>query len=69
MNPRDIFGIVVRTIGIWLIAQSVLHLATIFANALILVAVILEAGVGCALLLAADNIVWIAYDRVPVEPE
>ncbi len=65
MNPHEIFGIVVRTIGIGLLVQSTISLAAVFGAPIILIAVFFEAAIGCLLFFAADLIVRAAYERRP----
>ena len=63
MNPRDIFGVLVRAAGLWLIVQSAMLIVAIFTAPILIVALIIECGVGCVLLLGADHIVRAAYER------
>jgi hypothetical protein len=63
MNPRDIFGVLVRAAGLWLVVQSAMLIVAIFTAPILIVAMIIECGVGCVLLLGADHIVRVAYER------
>ena len=63
MNPRDIFGVLVRAAGLWLIVQSAMLIVAVFSAPVLIVALIVECGVGCVLLLGADHIVRAAYER------
>ena len=63
MNAQDVFGVVVRVIGLWMMAQAVMLISGIFAAPIVLLAIIVESGVGCFLFFGADQIVAAAYDR------
>jgi hypothetical protein len=63
MNPRDIFGVLVRAAGLWLIVQSAMLIVAVFTAPILILALIIECGVGCMLLLGADHIVRAAYEQ------
>jgi hypothetical protein len=65
MNPRDIFGVLVRAGGLWLIVQSAMMTYAAFSAPIFIVAMAIESGIGCVLLFGADYIVRAAYDRSP----
>jgi hypothetical protein len=67
MKPHDIFGIIVRALGLWLVSQSVITLAAIFTAPILILTVIVEAVVGAVFLLGADNLVRAAYHGGPLD--
>jgi hypothetical protein len=61
MKAEEIFGIIVRAIGIWELATSVAGVALIFSGVGGFVTVLAQGAVGGMLLLNADPIVQAAY--------
>lgn len=78
MSPREMFGVAVRAIGVWYIAQGVAYLPMVWTAFdryrneqeffyQLLSAVVSQSGmglvVGCILFFAADGIVSLGYRR------
>jgi hypothetical protein len=61
MKAIDVFGIIVRTIGLLLIAHSVTIIPGIFAVPIVILTVMLEGGAGACLFFCADLVVDAAY--------
>ena len=68
MHPRDLFGVVVRAIGFWLLVVAVTSLASAIVAPGILISVVLNSAVGVLLIAKADAIVGGVYGR-PKAPE
>jgi hypothetical protein len=65
MKASEVFGIIVRTLGLWIVVQVVLHLAGAFTSPTAVVGIVMEAMLGFYLFFRADFIVNIAYRRLP----
>ena len=72
MNPRDAFGVVVRSLGLIVIVYSIWSGVTVlipvegFSSENYLVAVVAGVVIGIVLILAADRIVNAAYGSLPL---
>jgi len=64
MKAEEIFGIIVRAIGIWEIAAGLEDIAAISAGLGVILAIAVKGAVGGLLLFNADAIVRAAYRTV-----
>jgi hypothetical protein len=63
MKPQELFGVVVRTIGVALMATAATSVLGIFDSLFAIVGIAIPAGVGAGLFFKADQIVEMAYGR------
>jgi hypothetical protein len=65
MKAPDVFGIVVRTIGLWEIVQGLNVLPALFTSPMAAVAAALPAVIGAILFFGANGFVRSAYNQGP----
>ncbi len=68
MKADEIFGIVVRTLGSWIIVQMVLKLPAAFSSPTGVIGIVMEAMLGFYVFFRADFIVDLAYRHVRRQP-
>ena len=61
MNARELFGVAVRTIGLWLIANGVISMAAVLAAPQAIVGIAVYLIVGAILFFGAEGFVRTAY--------
>jgi hypothetical protein len=67
MRGHELSGVVVRAMGIWLIAQGILSLPATFPVPMAMVSAGVAAVVGAILFLSADGFVRTTYHRVSLD--
>lgn len=61
MNPRELFGVAVRAIGLWFIASAVASMSAALASPAAVIPLAINAIVGAILFFGADGFGKIAY--------
>jgi hypothetical protein len=63
MNAHDLFGVAVRSIGLWLFANAVSSMTTLLAAPQAILIIAANLIVGAILFFGADGFVRTAYNR------
>ena len=64
MKAHELFGVIVRTFGVWVLIQAALTITAI-GTPLGVVVLVMEVVLGFYLLFKADMIVGMSYQRLP----
>ena len=64
MKAYELFGVIVRAFGVWILIQAALTIAAI-GTPLGVVVLVMEIALGFYLLFKADMIVGMSYQRLP----
>ncbi len=62
MNAKELFGVAVRTMGLWLIANALISMTTIWAAPTAIIGIFPYLIVGAILFFGANGFVRTAYD-------
>jgi len=67
MRGHELFGVVVRTLGLWLIVQAILSFILSLASLQAFISVLAQAIVGAVLFFGANGFVRTAYHRIALD--